>query len=37
MFDGNVGIVVSRRVDHSGSLVFVARHLAVAICGSEVV
>ena len=37
MFDGNIGIVVSRRVDHSNSLFFVARHLAVAICVSEVV
>ena len=37
MFDGNIGIVVSRRVDHPNSLFFVARHLAVAICVSEVV
>lgn len=37
MFDGNIGIVVSRRVDHSNSLFFVARHLAVAICVSEAV
>ena len=37
IFDSGIGIVVSRRVDHSNWLVFVARHLAVAICVSEVV
>jgi hypothetical protein len=35
--DGGIGIVVSRRVDHSNSLFFFARHLSVAICVSEAV